>query len=325
MPHGGHDAQGVALDSLADRPWVESVIAEWPCTTSVELPGVRTLISLYRDRTPRDLLDRLPNLQQLVAHDVIPEDLAGLPRLRDAIFDWKSFDVPRGVNIHRLLDHPEEREPYRRQMAGPAALARLSGLQRLRIPSFHYREPCDPIGELPGLRWLSLHGWRNLRALGRLTNLERLELIEVEMTNMRAFHGLTKLRQLKLMGRIKSLDGVEALAALEDVWLRGRVVRDLNHLATLPRLRALEVVYPDAVSDFAPLGRLSDLRSLKLLLGDNTDAGKLPTISFLAALERLEHLELLNVDILDRRLDPLFELPSLRFVWLTGRAGLERG
>ncbi len=322
VPHGDHrDAPAVSLDELADKPWVESVVAEWPCTASVALPGVRSLISLHADRTTRQLLDRLPNLEQLVAHDVIPDDLAGLPRLRDAIFDWKGFDVPLGVNVQRMLDHPEEREPYRRATEGSLALARLTGLERLGISRFLYRDRADPIGELTKLRWLSLHGWRNLRVLGRLTQLERLELIDVEMANLRAFRRLSRLRQLRLMGRMKSLDGIEALQTLEDIWLRGRVVRDLKALAALPGLRLLELVYPDAVEDFAPLGRLVGLRRLSILVGDNTGAGELPSIEFLAGLERLEHLELLNANILDHRLDPLFELPSLRFVWLTGRAG----
>ena len=315
------NAPSVALDGLAARPWIESVVAERPCTSSTDLPRVRAFFSLGASRTRRELLDRLPNLEQLVARDVIPEDLVGLSRLRDASFKWLDFDVPPGVNMQRLLDHPDERERYRRRTEGTAALARLTQLERLGLSRFHYRAPADPIAELTGLRWLSLHGWRNLRVIGRLANLERLELLEFEMTNLRALRGLTKLTELRLMGRLKSLDGIESLRSLADVWLRGRVVRDLSVLAELPRLRQLELIYPDAVSDFSPLGRLRGLRRLDITLGDNTDAGELPSIGFLAGLGELEELALRNVNLLDNRLNPLFDLPRLRSVTLTGRAG----
>jgi hypothetical protein len=318
---GERDAPPAAIDTLATRPEIESVIAEWSCASAVDLPAIRMLLSLHTARTRRDLLDRLPNLEQLLARDVTPDDLTGLAHLRAAIFDWSSYDVPAGVNVARLLDHPHERTPYRRQTAGAAALARLTQLERLRISRFHHRDSADPIAELANLRWLSLHGWRNLRVIGRLVNLERLELIEFEMTNLRAFRGLTKLRRLHLMGRLSALDGIEALTSLEEIWLRGGVVRDLAVLAELPHLRQLELVYPDAVSDFSPLGGLHGLRRLDITLGDNTDAGGLPTIAFLGGLTELEELALRNVNLLDRRLDPLYELPQLRRVTLTGRAG----
>ena len=318
---GDRAAPPIAIDGLASGPGVESLVAEWSCTSSTDLPAVRTLISFAASRTRRELLDRLPNLEQLVARDVLPDDLAGLGNLRDAIFDWSSYDLPAGANVARLLDHPSEREPFRRQTAGPAALAGLTKLERLRLTRFHYRDVADPIAELANLRWLSLHGWRNLRVIGSLANLERLELLEFQMTNLRALRGLTRLRQLRLMGRLKSLDGIESLQSLTDIWLRGRVVHDLGVLAQLPGLRQLELIYPDAVSDFSPLGRLHRLHRLDITLGDNTDAGRLPTIAFLGDLAELEELALRNVDLLDQRLDPLFDLPRLRSLTLTGRAG----
>ena len=289
-------APPVSLDPLADRPWVEAVVAEWPCRTSAELPHVRTLIALHSARVPRDLLERMPNLEQIAAYDVVPDDLSDRGLIRDASFDWTSYSASAGI------DH-------------------LRSLERLDVRGFHYREPADPIAELANLRWLRLRGWRNLRVLGRLANLERLELLEFAMANLRAFRGLTHLRTLALGGRMDSLAGLEGMGALEAVRLAGRAGRDLTPLAELPRLETLELVHPDAVSDFEPIARLRGLRRLSLVLGDDTDVGLLPSISFLASLERLEEVELLNVGIADRRLDPLFELPRLRRVMLTGKAG----
>lgn len=328
VPHAGDphlrpsgDAPPASLDPLAGKPWVDSVVAEWPCEARVELPGIRSFFALHTFPVSGGLLAKLPNLRQLTAHDVLPEDLAGLRDLRDLELGWHTYDVPDGYPHLELLRNPRLLENFRTVTAGAPALAQLTGLERLRVRDFQYREVADPIATLVNLRWLSLHGWRNLRVLGRLTGLERLELIEFAMANLRAFHGLARLRTLALMGRMDSLAGIESLGALEDVWLRGRVVRDLEPLAELPRLRTLELVYPDAVSNFEPIGRLRELRKLKILLGDNTDVGALPSISFLAPLEHLEEVEILNVDIADQRLDPLFELPRLTRVMLTGRAG----
>lgn len=311
-----------SLDGLASKPWVESVVLRWDALASVPLPGIRSLFALHQTGCDEGTLSNLPNLEQLVIHDALPEYLAHLPRLRDVIFDWSTFDVPEGVSITlRMLDHPEEMEPYRRPTAGPEAVRGLKGVERLRINKFRYRDKADPIAELGEMRWLSLHGWRNLRVLGRLTKLERLELYEIEMTSLRAFRGLDRVHRLALMGRIGSLDGIQSMSALEDVWLRGRVGDDLAPLAELPRLHALELIYPDAVSDFRPVGRLRGLRRFELLLGDNTDTGRLASIDFLRGLDQLEEVALLNVDIEDGRLDALFDLPQLRKLHLTGRAG----
>lgn len=319
------EVQAVSLDALAQKPWVESVLLLWPAVASVPLPGVRSLFSLYRGgRVDLDTatLASMPNVEQLMVGHVVAEDLLPLSRLRDLSFDWKSIDVPPGERHIDLINTPGAMDRFRIETIGPAVLAQLPRLERLAIPGFHWREPADPIADLTGLRWLSLHGWRNLRALGSLIRLERLEVVEFEkMANLRAFRRLTKLRRLRLMGSMNSLEGVQALEALESLWLRGRVARDLAPLAALPALHDLTLIYPDAVDDFAPIGALKGLRRFELVLGNITDAGALPSIGFLSALDNLEEVELRNVTIGDHRLDSLFELPNLRRVVLTGRAG----
>jgi hypothetical protein len=83
----------------------------------------------------------------------------------------------------------------------------------------------------------------------------------------------------------------------------------------------LALIYPDALHDFRPIGRLRSLRRIEVLLGDDTDPGRLPSIDFLAGLEPLEELKLLNAEIADGRLDALFDLPALRRVHLSAKAG----
>jgi len=120
---------------------------------------------------------------------------------------------------------------------------------------------------------------------------------------------------------MKSLDGIEALRAVESLWLRGYVVRDLTPLAALPNLRDLTLTYTDAVTDYSPIGSLKGLRRFELTLGNITDQAPLPSVGFLAGLDGLEELIIQNVALGDPRLDDLVELHHLRKVRLTGRAG----
>jgi hypothetical protein len=311
-----------SLDGLADKPWIESVVLGWRAQAHVALPGVRSLIGLHMfSDVDGPALAHLPNLEQLVQSRALPADVAHLARLRDAIFDWPTYIYPPDVSAGWVLSaNQEEREPYR-VSPGAEALSGLRSLERLRIDGSHLDEGVDPIAELSGLRWLDLHGWRNLRALGRLTELESLQMLEVDMTNLRALRGLVSLRELSLLGRLKSLDGIESMNALEDVWLRGRVVRDTTPLASLGNLRRLTLMYPDAVEDFTPLGECTSLRYLELTLGDDTEPGRLPSLSFVSSLLELEEVALLNVELGDSSLELLFELPRLRRLHLTGAAG----
>jgi len=295
-------ASPVSLDALADKPWIESVFAEWPCTASVDLPNISGYFAAYDDVVPLSLLGRFPNLAQLAVRKAVPEELAGLPRLVDASFDWSRYAGAPTV--------------------GAPGLAALTRLERLQVRDFHYRERADPVAQLTSLRWLSLRGWRNIRALGALHELELFSLGDVDMANLRALRRLSRLRRLDLGGRMDSLAGIEEMHELEDIRFGGRVVRELAPLAALPNLQRLTLNYPDAVKDFSAIARFSSLRRLEMLLGSETEAGRLPNLDFLHLLENLEEVVLLNVDIADRRLDALFELPRLRRIKLTGRAGV---
>jgi hypothetical protein len=309
----------VSLDSLSEKAWVESVVTYRPVRASRALPHIRSLYD--RSGVEEATLQNLPGLETLVTDRVRTEGLLALPGLKDLWFDPKTHDVPPGEFTMDLINVPGASDRHRIETDAEAVLARIPTLERLVVAGFHWRNRVDPVAELGGLRWLSLHGWRNLRALGRLVNLERLSLVEFEMANLRAFKGLTKLRDLRLMGRMKSLDGIEALTSLETLRLRGYVVRDLAPLAALPRLRDLTMTYTDAVTDYAPIRRLEHLGRFELTLGNITDAAPLPSISFLAGLEALEEVIIQNVALADPRLDALVELPRLRRVRLTGAAG----
>jgi hypothetical protein len=300
------------------------VVSYRPVTANRPLPHVRRLFEFAwtsEDGLSEAALRNLPGLEALRTDKVKTESLLTLPKLRDLSFDPMTHHVPPGEFTMDLINVPGASDRYRIETDAEAVLARIPTLERLHMPGFHWRNRVDPIAELRGLRWLYLHGWRNLRALGRLTSLERLTLVEVEMTNLRAYTGLTSLRELRLMGRMKSLDGIQALRGVETLWLRGYVVRDLTPLAVLPNLRDLTLTYTDAVTDYSPIGSLKGLRRFELTLGNITDEAPLPSLGFLAGLDQLEEVTIQNVALADPRLDPLFELPRLRRVRLSGRAG----
>jgi hypothetical protein len=314
----------ISLDTLADKPWIDSIVTYRPVTASRELPHIRKLFDFSwtaGDGLTETTLGNLSGLETLSADKVRAESLLALPRLRELSFDPRTHHVPRGEFTMDLINVPGASDRYRIGTDAEAVLARIPTLERLMIPGFHWRNRVDPIAELSRLRWLHLHGWRNLRALGRLAHLERLTLYEVEMTSLRAYRALTGLRELRLMGRMKSLDGIEALSGVETLWLRGYVVRDLTPLAALPNLHDLTLIDTDGVSDYGPIRSLTSLRRFELMLGNITDQAPLPSIDFLAGLDQLEEVHILNVALADPRLDALFELPSLRKVMLTGRAG----
>jgi hypothetical protein len=323
-PDGADPEARVSLDPLSEKPWVESVVTYRPVEASRTLPNIRSLYhrsSATADGVDEATLQNLVGLETLVTDRIRAEALLALPKLKDLWFDPKTHHVPPGDYTMDLINVPGASDRYRIETDAEAVLARIPTLERLVVSGFHWRNRVDPIAELEGLRWLSLHGWRNLRALGRLVNLERLSLVEFEMANVRAYRGLTKLRKLFLMGRMTSLDGIEALVSLDSLGLRGYVVRDLTPLAALPHLRDLTMTYTDAVTDYAPIGRLEHLRRFELTLGSITDEAELPSIDFLTGLEELEEVVIQNVALADPRLDALIELPRLRRVRLTGKAG----
>lgn len=314
--------QPVSLDPLASKPWVTSVVAASRITASVSLPQIRSLFITYwwGDEPDESTIASLPNLEQLVIPEALPEQVLRFERLRDLVLGtWRTYVVPpehRGWPI----PSPEVVATFQRVTDGPQVLGRLPSLQRLRV-SREVRERVDPIAELPALRWLSLYGWANQRALGRAVALERLSLAGASMSNLRGWRSLAGLRELRLDGRVGSLEGLERLASLERLSLGVTPDPDLSPVAQLEQLRELSIGADDAPPNLVVLGRLHGLRRFSITLGDIGQNGRLPTIGFLAGLQELEEVELRVVRLEDGRLDPLFELPRLRRLVLTGAAG----
>lgn len=233
------------LDLLADFPGVVSVLGAGSVRLRTPLPHVRELFASPLDE---ETLHNLPNLEQLVGGRAHKE---------------------------RFLD-PESAPPRLRDLIGSpfGRLDHLKNLERLQTGT-HFRESAEQIAGLNRLRWLDCVFGKGLRHLGKLTELELLEIDVQEgpaLSNLEVFAGLEKLRFLHVNGRrLRSLDGIERLRALEYLYLYRPGVSDIAPIAGLPRLSRVRLEGADRVLDFSPLRDLPVLEWAHVLFHDHCD------------------------------------------------------
>ena len=114
----------------------------------------------------------------------------------------------------------------------------------------------------------------------------------------------------------KSLAPLAALTNLETLVIAGYPDASLAPLCALKNLRFLRVIHFPHVTDLSPVAGLKSLVTLSLASLPSWDAsGKVLTVASLAPIEHLaalEHLELLGVCPLDRRLPSCAALRHLR-------------
>jgi Leucine-rich repeat (LRR) protein len=285
------------LDGLAHIASVESVIVDRPVHLTRSLPQVRELMVTTGVAPPgTDVLRRLPNLRSLclgrsaVDPKIDLRVLVDMPGLEDLRFDATA-------------------------VATIEPLGRLTGLRRIRIEN-HSFESIGPLAAASGLRFVAVGWWKGMDRLGSLTALEEVELNEGTISSLRSFSRLTHLRSLTIFGRrLKRLDGIEELSALEDLFLYNSGIENLTPLVGLGRLRRLRLDVPSRVADFSPIGRLQHLEELIInLKGDRPVA--LPRVGDLADLRSLRGLALTGAD--GAGWEALLDLPGLERVLLYG-------
>ena len=126
----------------------------------------------------------------------------------------------------------------------------------------------------------------DLGPLARLTNLERLGLVNTDAADLAPLAGLANLRELFLdTTGVTNLGPLAGLTNLHTLWVGGTGVTDLAPLARLTNLERLSLGGA-GVTDLAPLTRLTKLELLDLLGTRVTD---------LAPLAGLKSLRWLNV------------------------------
>jgi len=294
----------ISLDGLASLPSVVSVVVDAAVVARQPLPQVRELIVVnrFRPTVGEETLRNLPGLVSLSLgaargkRDFDLTVLAAMNALRDLRFD---ASVARSI----------------------APLEQLRSLERLRIEGTT-GESIAPAAKLTALRFLALEAWKGMRALGALGRLERVELSDVTVSTLTAFARWEGLRELWLSGRgLRSIEGIGAMKSLDSLGLQVTGVRDLAPLAAAQHLRRLVLGNPDRVDDLSPIAALRHLRSLEISMGTVATIGRLPSVAFVRGLDELEVFELRGGVVADGRLEPLFDLPRLKRVWLLGDYG----
>lgn len=166
----------------------------------------------------------------------------------------------------------------------------LDCLEGFRIRSLHIGSPSTPSGVHDGSAMPSLPG------------LEELHLSTRAMTSARGLANLTSVRVLDIGSnkKLTSLDGLEALAALEILVCHSTSVSSLAPLSALP-LKSLALDASTKVRDPKPLFSCTTLRRL--------DLGRtgVKSVQGIAALRSLEVLYLRKTKVAD--IAPLAGLP----------------
>jgi hypothetical protein len=298
-PAGGPAAEPeapAALDGLAGFPSVTSVVASSAILLRRPLPAVRELLVVSGPAPDNETLTNLPNLERLSLGRAAPGSkkvdlrlLAAMP-LRDLRF--------RAWHVSTI-------EP----------LSTFAKLERLRIEETTF-ESISPVASCTALRWLAIGYWKGVSSLGRLAELERAEITEATLSDLRRLRGWTRLRSLQLTGRrVRSLTGIESMTGLQDLFLFSTGVDDLGPLGSIS-LNRLRIDIPPKGFRLDGLAELRSLRSLVLRLGD----GSVPSLRPLAGLNGLEELAVMGL-VLDRDLGPLLGLRHLRRLRLIGDFG----
>lgn len=284
----------VALDVLAKIPTVESVVASTEVTLRSKLPSVTEL--LFVETAPLvpepDFFGLLPNLHTLHAMTVSHKRKLTLSALT-------------GLGIRELA------VVWDRLVPGEVRdLGAFTELRRLALRA----GPGDTIewvGRLRKLEYLWLDGGRS--GWRRLTDLDRLEelvLWDAQLRDLHCLDGCMSLRSLWLRGRrVKSLDGIGSLPALESAWLEVLGIPDLAPMKGLQTLTTLELSGL-GLDDLRPLAGLPSLRSLTL--SGAHGSWQVNSLAPLSSLAQLQVVQLRGARIGDRDLAPLRGLPNLK-------------
>jgi hypothetical protein len=311
---GVHPMKPVSIDNLVNFPSVTSIVADQIVRARRLLPHIRELFVLnHLGTVDQETLVNLPGLESLSLGPGFGTQVVALEDTET--YDWEADRLDLTVLVG--MPHLRNLRFHALAVQSLEPLQHLHQLEFLRIEGFPRLARGDLLAGLTQLRGLGVEYMKGLRHLKGLINLEKVELYDLSLSSLKAFKGWKKVRYLLLTGRgVRSLEGIEELSSLEELFLGRTSISDLAPLAHVDSLRSLTLVLPDRVSDFSPLGRLKNLRELTINMGSETSAGHLVNASFVGSLENLERLEITGTVIDDQSQEQILNLPKLQRVTL---------
>lgn len=167
---------------------------------------------------------------------------------------------------------------------------------------------------------LEIHGkTKNLEHLGDLRNLEFLTLLDAEEEVLHKVCTLTAPKWAVLWNiRAEEISALRNWSGIERLIIDGIPrVSDIFPLGSLENLELLSIERAPKARDISALSSLSNLRYLCFAGGYSTSSKRVPTLQPLAALKRLQHLNLVGVNSSDRSLAPLAEMHTLKEIRLS--------
>ena len=151
--------------------------------------------------------------------------------------------------------------------------------------------------------------WKGMDRLAPLTEVEEAEFNEGTVSSLRPFVRWRRLRSLTVVGRkLKSLAGIEGLAAMEDLYLYNPSITDLSPLSAVPGPPPPAPRHADEGHGLRP-HRTTRTRGVPDRLQGRRFGGP-PPMADLASLRNLRELALIGVDGGGWRF--LLDLPDLR-------------
>jgi hypothetical protein len=264
----------VSIDFLANFPSVTSIVADQIVQARRPLLHIRELFVLtHLGTVDQETLTNLPGLESLSLGPGVGTQALALEEIDSHDWDADRLDLAvlqgmpslRNLRFHALA--VQSLEP----------LQHLHRLECLRIEGAPRLPQAGPLAGLTGLRWLGVEYMKGLRHLRGLENLEAVELYEPALSNLNAFKAWKKVRSLLLTGRgVKSLEGIQALSTLEELFLGRTSVSDLAPLAQAESLCRLQLVLPDRITDFSPIRSLKNLQHLVIMMSSMSQIGIWP-------------------------------------------------
>lgn len=175
-------------------------------------------------------------------------------------------------------------------------LADFPGLKALAV-TVSALESLEPLSfAADSLEWLALGGWEepsklSCRPVAACRKLRSLSLGRLPK-DLDAIEALTGLDELSFLGfTFKSLDVVRPLKNLEQLWISFGSLPDIDPIAELPKLKALQMLWVRKLRDLSPLSAVKTLQYLAL--GAMKQVERMPDCSRLKSLRRV-YLDTMN-------------------------------